>query len=254
MGNRALFCRAMQAQIGDWNLLSQAAAWGLNLNEAQQAQLRRYLEHLYAVNQQMNLTRVPPEQAVGRHLLDSLCLLAVYSPPEGARVLDIGAGAGLPGIPLAIARPDLKVTLLDSHGKTVKFLQETCTLLGLDAEGVQARAEEWAHHPDAREQFDVVVARAVARMAPLTELMIPFLRVGGVGLALKSGGEREEVLQAVPAARALGATLEIQLVEFQTEQGAVQRIVAMLHKQAPTPSLYPRRWAQILKRPLGGKA
>jgi 16S rRNA (guanine527-N7)-methyltransferase len=244
----------MEMQIGDWSLLPQTARWGLTLSEAQQAKLRQYLEHLYAANQTMNLTRVPPEQSVGRHLLDSLCLLGVYSPPEGARALDIGAGAGLPGIPLAIARPDLRFTLLDSHGKTVQFLQETCALLNLNAEAVQARAEEWAHRPDAREQFDFVVARAVAKMPILTELLTPFLKLGGVGIALKSINELDEIRAAEPAAEALGATLSIETIEFETEQGAVQRAVAVLRKHRPTPAQYPRSWAQIIKRPLGGKA
>jgi len=241
-------------QIGDWSLLSQTARWGPTLSDAQQAKLRQYLEHLYAANRTMNLTRVPPEQSVGRHLLDSLCLLGVYLPPEGARALDIGAGAGLPGIPLAIARPDLRFTLLDSHGKTVQFLQETCTLLNLNAEAVQARAEEWAHRPDARGQFDFVVARAVAKMPILTELMTPFLKVGGVGLALKSINELDEIRAAEPAAESLGATLSIETIEFETEQGTVQRAVAVLRKHRPTPAQYPRSWAQIIKRPLGGKA
>lgn len=241
-------------QIGDWSLLSQTARWGLTLSEAQQAKLRQYLEYLYAANQTMNLTRVPPEQAVGRHLLDSLCLLGVYSPPEGAHALDIGAGAGLPGIPLAIVRPDLRFTFLDSHGKTVQFLQETCALLNLNAEAVQARAEEWAHRPDAREQFDFVVARAVAKMPVLTELMTPFLKLGGVGLALKSINELDEIRAAEPATEVLGATLSVETIEFETEQGAVQRAVAVLRKRRPTPAQYPRSWAQIIKRPLGGKA
>jgi 16S rRNA (guanine527-N7)-methyltransferase len=244
----------MEMQIGDWSLLSQTARWGPTLSDAQQAKLRQYLEHLYAANRTMNLTRVPPEQSVGRHLLDSLCLLGVYLPPEGARALDIGAGAGLPGIPLAIARPDLRFTLLDSHGKTVQFLQETCTLLNLNAEAVQARAEEWAHRPDARGQFDFVVARAVAKMPILTELMTPFLKVGGVGLALKSINELDEIRAAEPAAESLGATLSIETIEFETEQGTVQRAVAVLRKHRPTPAQYPRSWAQIIKRPLGGKA
>lgn len=254
MGSDIQILQAMQANIGDWALLNQATRWGLTLSETQTQLLARYLEHLYTVNQQMNLTRVPPEQAVGRHILDSLCLLGVYSPPEGARVLDIGAGAGLPGIPLAIARPDLHITLLDSHGKTVQFLQETCTLLGINARAVQARAEEWAHTAEAREQFDCVVARAVAKMPMLTELMTPFLKLGGVGLALKSIHELEEIQAAAPAARALGASLSTQTVALATETGAVQRAIAMLRKERPTPPQYPRSWAQILKRPLGGKA
>ena len=243
----------MHAHIGDWALLEQATAWGVGLDSRTRDLLLRYLALLYEANQRVNLTRVPPEQAVGRHLVDSLCLLAVYTPPEGARVLDIGAGAGLPGIPMAIVRPDLQVTLLDSHGKTVQFLREACAALELSATVVQARAEEWAHNPDAREQFDLAVARAVAKMPILTELMTPFLKVGGVGLALKSAGENDEILSAAPAAQRLGATLEVHTVSFETEQGTVSRAIGLLRKERPTPKSYPRPWKQILSRPLGVK-
>lgn len=243
----------MHAHIGDWALLEQATAWGVGLDSHARALFLRYLTLLYEANQRVNLTRVPAEQAVGRHLVDSLCLLAVYTPPEGARVLDIGAGAGLPGIPLAIVRPDLQLTLLDSHGKTVQFLREACAALELSATVVQARAEEWAHNPDAREQFDLAVARAVAKMPILTELITPFLKVGGVGLALKSAGENDEILSAAPAARTLGATLERRTVSLETEQGTVSRAIGLLRKERPTPKSYPRSWKQILSRPLGVK-
>jgi 16S rRNA (guanine527-N7)-methyltransferase len=243
----------MQASIGDWALLEQATAWGVALDTQARERLSRYLALLYEANQRVNLTRVPAEQAVGRHLVDSLCLFAVYTPSEGARVLDIGAGAGLPGVPLAIVRPDLRLTLLDSHGKTVQFLQEVCAVLELNATVVQARAEEWAHNPDAREQFDVAVARAVAKMPILTELTTPFLKVGGVGLALKSTGETDEILSAAPAAHTLGATLELRTVSFETEQGTVSRAIGLLRKEQSTPRQYPRPWKQILSRPLGVK-
>ena len=243
----------MQAHIGDWALLEQATAWGVRLDSRARDLFLRYLTLLYEANQRVNLTRVPAEQAVGRHLVDSLCLLAVCMPPEGARVLDIGAGAGLPGIPLAIVRPDLRLTLLDSHGKTVQFLREACAALELPATVVQARAEEWAHNADAREQFDLAVARAVAKMPILTELMTPFLKVGGVGLALKSAGEADEILSAAPAAHTLGATLELRTVSFETEQGTVSRAIGLLRKERPTPKSYPRPWKQILSRPLGVK-
>ena len=243
----------MHAHIGDWALLEQATAWDVGLDSGTRDLLLRYLALLYEANQRVNLTRVPPEQAVGRHLVDSLCLLAVYTPPEGARVLDIGAGAGLPGIPMAIVRPDLQVTLLDSHGKTVQFLREACAALELSATVVQARAEEWAHNPDAREQFDVAVARAVAKMPILTELITPFLKVGGVGLALKSAGEAEEILSTASAAQRLGATLEVHTVSFETEQGTVSRAIGLLRKEQSTPRQYPRPWKQILNRPLGVK-
>ena len=244
----------MQAYIGDWALLEQTTAWGVVLEAHTCERLSRYLTLVYETNQRMNLTRVPPEHAVGRHLVDSLCLLAVYTPPEGAQVLDIGTGAGLPGIPLAIVRPDLQVTLLDSHGKTVQFLREACAALGIDATVVQARAEKWAHAPEARGQFDAVIARAVAKMPILTELMTPFLKIGGVGLALKSANETDEILQAVPAAQILGATLELHTMRFETEQGTLSRAIGLLRKERLTPEQYPRAWKQILSRPLGVKS
>jgi 16S rRNA (guanine527-N7)-methyltransferase len=243
----------MQVSIGDWAMLEQTASWGITLSTHTRERLSRYLTLVYEANQRMNLTRVPPEHAVGRHLVDSLCLLAVHTPPEGAQVLDIGTGAGLPGIPLAIVRPDLRMTLLDSHGKTVQFLREACAVLGIDATVVQARAEEWAHAPEAREQFDAVIARAVAKMPILTELITPFLKLGGVGLALKSANETDEILQAVPAAQILGATLELHTMRFETEQGTVSRAIGLLRKERPTPKSYPRPWKQILSRPLGVK-
>ena len=243
----------MQVSIGDWAMLEQTASWGITLSTHTRERLSRYLTLVYEANQRMNLTRVPPEHAVGRHLVDSLCLLAVHTPPEGAQVLDIGTGAGLPGIPLAIVRPDLRMTLLDSHGKTVQFLREACAVLGIDATVVQARAEKWAHAPEARGQFDAVIARAVAKMPILTELMTPFLKIGGVGLALKSANETDEILQAVPAAQILGATLELHTMRFETEQGTLSRAIGLLRKERPTPKPYPRAWKQILNRPLGVK-
>jgi 16S rRNA (guanine527-N7)-methyltransferase len=244
----------MQASIGNWTLLEQVGAWGMTLDSHMCERLLHYLTLLYEANQRMNLTRVPPEQAVGRHLVDSLCLLAVHMPPDGARALDIGTGAGLPGIPLAIVRPDLQMILLDSHGKTVQFLRKVCAALSLNATVVQARAEEWAHAPEAREQFDVVVARAVAKMPILTELMTPFLKIGGVGLALKSASETDEILSAAPAAQRLGATLELHTVRFETEQGTLSRAIGLLRKERPTPKPYPRVWKRILSRPLGVKS
>jgi 16S rRNA (guanine527-N7)-methyltransferase len=239
-------------KIGDWRVLAQVQAWGLSLSDAQQQALQRYLELLYAANQRFNLTRVPAEEAVGRHLVDSLILLGVDTPPEGARLLDIGTGGGLPGIPLKIVRPDLCLTLLDSHGKTVAFLKATCQQLGLaGVEVVQARAEEWAHASEAREQFDRVVARAVAKMPLLVELMLPYLKVGGVALALKSAAERNEIEQARPAITALGGELTIYERVANLESGETMRLIATIHKIQATDARYPRRWSQMLRQPLG---
>ncbi|MEN3002179.1 MAG: 16S rRNA (guanine(527)-N(7))-methyltransferase RsmG [Armatimonadota bacterium] len=238
--------------IGDWAVLEQVHAWGIHLTETQRALLQQYLEMLYTANQRFNLTRVPPEEAVGRHLVDSLSLLWIDVPPEGARLLDIGTGAGLPGIPLKIARPDLRLTLLDSHGKTIAFLQEACQRLNLEGiEIVQARAEEWAHTPEAREQFDRTVARAVAQMPILAELMLPYVKVGGVALALKSSTERDEIEAARPAVEMLGGEMELIERTFTIESGPVARLIVRLSKRQPCAARYPRRWNQMIKQPLG---
>ncbi len=240
----------MKEQTGDWALIHQLETWGILLTPDQLAQLKRYLELLYETNQQFNLTRVPPEQAVGRHLIDSLCLLKIYPFAPNGRVLDVGTGAGLPGVLLAMVRPDLQITLLDSHAKSVRFLERVCLELGLSAIPIHARAEEWAHNPSVREQFDGVVARAVAKMPALAEIMLPFAKVGGVALALKSLNEREEILSAQGAIEKLGGELVLHEVTFQTEQGEITRLIAKIAKLRPTPNEYPRRWSQILKQPL----
>ncbi len=238
--------------IGDWTVLEQVEAWGIHLTLAQRGTMERYLQMLYTANQQFNLTRVPPESAVGRHLVDSLVLLWVDTPPEGAWMLDIGTGAGLPGIPLKIARPDLHLTLLDSHGKTVAFLKEVCEQLNLTGvEVVQARAEEWAHTPSVREQFVRVVARAVAQMPILAELMLPYVKVGGAALALKSTNERTEVESARLAVTLLSGEMELIERTLSIENGTLTRLIVRINKREPTDPRYPRRWSQIIKHPLG---
>lgn len=236
-------------------LLKQAEAWGIHITSEQEEQIEQYLALLYEKNEQMNLTRVSREHAVGRHILDSLSLFSAAVLPEGARVLDIGTGAGLPGIVIKMVRPDARVTLLDSHGKTMKFLQETCRALGLTGmQFKQRRAEEWAHLPEAREQFDWVTARAVAKMPVLVELMLPYVRVDGVALALRSEHEWEAIEAVSGTAHFLGAKMTTIRVSFDTEAGNVTRYIVRFHKERPTPQGYPRSWATMQKQPLGGKA
>lgn len=241
--------------IENRHLLEQAEAWGIHITPEQETQLERYLALLYEKNEQMNLTRVPKEHATGRHLLDSLSLFSAATLPEGGRVLDIGTGAGLPGIVMKVVRPDARVTLLDSHGKTMDFLKATCQAMGLTGmQFKQRRAEEWAHLPEAREQFDWTVARAVAKMPVLIELMLPYVRVGGVALALRSEHEWEAIEAVSGTAHFLGARMTATRVGFETEEGHTTRYIACFHKEQPTPKGYPRRWAVIQQQPLGGKA
>jgi 16S rRNA (guanine527-N7)-methyltransferase len=253
-------CRTVQVylqaiMIGNWSLLEQVEPWGIEITSECQTKLEYFLTLLYEKNEHINLTRVPKEHAVGRHILDSLSLFSAATLSEGVRVLDVGTGAGLPGVVIKIVRPDARVTLLDSHGKTMEFLKETCQTLGLTGmQFKQRRAEEWAHLPEAREQFDWVVARALARMPVLVELMLPYVRLGGAALALRSEHEWEAIEAVSGTAHFLGARMTAVRIAFNTEEGQTSRYIACFRKEQPTPKEYPRRWAIIQQQPLGGKA
>ena len=185
-------------------------AWYLGLTGTQIDQFVRYADLLVEWNAtRMNLTRlVSPRDIAVKHFLDSLALLTVYSPPEGARVMDVGTGAGLPGLALKIARPDLPVTLLDSTAKKLLFCRAVADELGLDAvETVHARAEDAGRQPALAGQFDLVVARAVAPLATLLPWLAPFAAPGGRIAALKGTGVSEEMAAARPVARRLGLAL-----------------------------------------------
>ena len=148
---------------------------GILLTEKQLAQFQRYMELLVEWNQKMNLTAITdPEGVTVKHFYDSLILLQAVEIPEGARLIDVGTGAGFPGIPLAIARPDIRLTLLDSLNKRLTFLAEVCRELEIQAELRHARAEEGGRQKELREQFDIATARAVAGMNVLSEYCLPY--------------------------------------------------------------------------------
>ncbi|MCW5934926.1 MAG: 16S rRNA (guanine(527)-N(7))-methyltransferase RsmG [Fimbriimonadia bacterium] len=237
----------------NWSLLNQTETrWGFAISPEQQEQMDAYLQYLYEANEAMNLTRVPQEEAVGRHLLDSLAYAAAGQPPRKARLIDVGTGAGLPGIPLQIAFPSLRMTLLDSHGNTVEFLNGVCLKLGLETvRCIQARAEDFARQPLEREGYDWVVARAVAKVPVLIELLIPLIKGGGFAIANRSQGEQPALLNSEKGAKLLGAKMAIHEVAFEAEQGEVTRLIAKYRKAFKTPRAYPRPWATILKQPLG---
>ena len=200
-------------------------------------------------NQVMNLTAITePKDVASLHLLDSLALIQV-SGLEAETVVDVGAGAGFPGMPLAIARPGLHVTLLDSLGKRVDFLREACKTLHLNnTECIHARAEEFAG--ERRETFDVSVSRAVAAMPVLCELCLPLVKVGGRMLAMKSSHTEEEIDHAKAAIKILGGQIEWVRDYTIPTTDVVHRAVC-IRKISPTPKKYPRRFAVIKKSPLG---
>lgn len=196
-------------------------------------------------NEVMNLTGITEDEAVAKmHLIDSLTVLACAD-LSGKKLIDVGCGAGFPGVPLAIACPDAEVTLLDSLGKRMKWLESVLPPLGVQAECITARAEEAV--ATRRESYDFATSRAVARLNILLELTAPYVKVGGAVLAMKGSAAREELSECANAIKKLGLKLE-KVQEFPID-GASHAVI-VLRKIAPTPPQYPRRYAKIKQSPL----
>ena len=214
-------------------------------------QFLRYRQELLDWNTRMNLTAITdPEEVLIKHFLDSLSLLIVYDRP-GTRLLDIGAGAGFPGLPLKIARPHWQVVLLEATGKKVTFLQHVIETLQLqDVIAVHGRAEELANKQEYRAAFDVVTARAVASLATLLEYGAPFCRVGGLIILPKKGELVEELAQGKRAARQVGAVLkdEVAVALPGLEDG---RRLLVWEQVRKCPAQYPRSGAMMAKKALG---
>lgn len=226
-------------------LMAELPTLGLSLREDQIDRLCRFGQLLLKQNQVMNLTAITEPTAVARlHFLDSLALLREEA-LAGKTLIDIGCGAGFPGVPLAIAEPTLHVTLLDSLQKRVNWLKTILPELGVDATCVAARAEEYvAEH---REAYDVATSRAVARLNILSELCLPYVKVGGKFLALKGAMAQAEADEAKTAIEALGGRLS-EIREYPVGE-AIHRIV-VVEKVRPTPKAYPRKFAKIKQQPL----
>ena len=196
-------------------------------------------------NKVMNLTAITePEQVAKLHLLDSISLLTVLD-LKGKKMIDVGCGAGFPGVPVKIACPEVELTLLDSLGKRMNWLETILPQLGVEANCVTARAEEAV--ATCREQYDVATSRAVARLNILLELTAPFVKVGGHVLAMKGTAAHEELAEAKGAINKLGLKLEA-VKEFPVDGTA--HTVIVLKKVSPTPAKYPRRFAKIKQNPL----
>ena len=210
--------------------------------------LETFSRMLLEKNQVMNLTAITdPRDVAFLHLLDSLALTGLAG-LEGRTVVDVGTGAGFPGVPLAIARPSARVTLLDSLGKRVDFLRESCRTLGLDnVECVHGRAEEFAG--ERRETFDLAVSRAVAALPVLCELCLPLVKVGGAFWAMKSVDTEEEISASKTAVKVLGGRIQA-VSDYTIPTTEVVHRVVCIQKTAPTPKKYPRRFALIKKQPL----
>jgi 16S rRNA (guanine527-N7)-methyltransferase len=227
---------------------------GINLTSGQLEIFEIYYRELLDWNKRINLTSITGYEDVQvRHFIDSLTIFTVINSPEkgqALRVIDVGTGAGLPGIPLKIILPKIKLTLLEATGKKTKFLQHIVEKLKLDnVEIVAGRAEETAHNPEYREKFDIVLSRAVASLPALVELTLPFCITGGRFIAQKKGDIKKEIEQSRKAIDVMGGRLrEVKSLELEGLNDA--RFLIVVDKIKSSPSEYPRRPGMPAKRPL----
>ena len=231
-------------------LLEGAEKMGIDMSPRQAAQLEAYHHMLVEASARMNLTRVPddPREAADRNYLDCIAALAGDFPRVEAAV-DVGSGAGFPGIPLAIMMPDTRFTLIDALSRRVEFLRAVIDRLGLNARALHLRAEDAARRPELREAFDLSTARAVAPMNVLCEYLLPLTRVGGHMLALKGPGLDGELAGAQNALSLLGGALErVQPLSIPGRDW--DHRAAWIAKIAPSPDKYPRRAGAAEKRPI----
>ena len=226
-----------------------AEGLGIELPCGASAAFASYYELLGKRGKDVNLTSISGEEDVARlHFLDSIALLNVYD-LKNTRVIDVGSGAGFPGVPLKLAEPSIDLTLLDATGKRVAFLSELCKKLEIDAVCLHARAEESAQIEDMRERFDAALSRAVARLNILCELCLPFVRVGGVFIAMKGVDSADEIAEAGGAIAALGAQLQ-GCADYIIPGTDITHRAVLIRKTSKTPGKYPRRFARIQKDPL----
>ena len=229
-----------------------ASELGIELTDEQLAQFDAFCAFMLETNAKFNLTRITqPEEIVTKHLLDSLLCLRALELGQGARLIDIGTGAGFPGVPIKIARPDLRVTLLDATSKKVRFLSEAIERLGLQGiSPVHARAEDLAHEKDHRERYDAVFARALSELKTAAELCLPFVRLGGHFVAQKGPEIDEETDQARPIIGQLGGLIE-KTVRTHIPGTDIARTLGVMVKAKPTPAQFPRPYAQITRAKTG---
>lgn len=230
-------------------LFVEAKSIGITLDETALARFETYFKMLIEYNTRMNLTAITEEnEVIVKHFCDSLYILTKFDVPKGARVIDVGTGAGFPGLPLLIARPDIKLTLLDGLNKRLVFLENVLRETGLSAEIVHARAEEGATDRNFREKFDVATSRAVARLNVLCEYCLPYVKKGGVFLAMKGPAAAEELKEAQKAVAVLGGvTTDCQEYSLSDES---TRTIITIKKEKHTPPAYPRHNSKIKKQPL----
>jgi 16S rRNA (guanine(527)-N(7))-methyltransferase GidB len=224
---------------------------GISLSENQTQQFFDYKSLLVEWNEKMNLTAITDErEVIIKHFVDSISILSEVKIEEGAEIIDVGTGAGFPGLPVKIIRPDLKVTLLDSLNKRIGFLDEVCTQLGLEnVDNIHSRAEDGGQSPMLREKFDYCLSRAVANLAVLSEYCLPFVKVGGMFVSLKGPDAVQEIKDAEIAIKKLGGEVE-RVIKIEIPNSDITHSLIIIKKIDNTPKIYPRKAGTASKKPI----
>ena len=230
-------------------LKEKSAKYGINLDERALERFDLYAKLLVEWNEKINLTAITePEEIVIKHFLDCLTVFSRVEIKEGAKIIDVGTGAGFPGLVMLIARPDLDMTLMDSLNKRLNVIKDILEKLELTADVVHSRAEDGGQNKAYREKYDFSTARAVSNLRELSEYCLPFVKVGGSFIAMKAAKADEEIAGAQKAIRTLGGTVA-EKHTFELED-AGERNIVLIKKISSTPAKFPRPSAKIAKNPL----
>ena len=230
-------------------LLEKASTMGVRFSVEQMDKFYKYMNLLIEWNEKMNLTAIiEPNEIILKHFIDSITILKDIK--DGSIVVDVGTGAGFPGIPLSIMNPTLKITLVDSLNKRLIFLQEVINELDLkNVELVHARAEEFGRNKKYREKFDVATSRAVANLATLSEYLLPLVKINGKAISMKAGNASQEIEDAKKAIKTLGGNIN-NIEEFNLPQSDIGRTIIIIDKISGTPGKYPRKPGTPAKEPI----
>lgn len=222
---------------------------GVRFSVEQIEQFYKYMNLLIEWNEKMNLTAITePKEIILKHFIDSIMILKYID--DNSKLVDVGTGAGFPGVPLSIMNPTLKITLVDSLNKRLIFLQEVVKELNLkNIEIVHARAEEFGQNKNYREKFDIATSRAVANLATLSEYLVPLVKIGGKIISMKASNAKEEINDAQKAIEVLGGKIE-KIEEFDLPESDIGRTIIIIDKNKCTPAIYPRKAGTPAKEPI----